>query len=260
MAKFQEMGEVISQVCLCPGIFDLTIKAPQIAAEAGCGQFVAVYSNDMAHLLPRPISLCRINRQAGTIRLVYRVAGYGTDEFSRLRAGDSVRVFGPLGTGFFLSDKKAMIIGGGIGVPPLLETAAALSRRGMRRENIQIVLGYRNECFLKEEFEQFGTVCIATEDGSTGVKGTVIDAINANRLSADVIYSCGPAPMLRALKTFSEERNITCYVSMEQRMACGIGACLACVCNSTQKDEHSQVNNKRVCADGPVFNAKDIVI
>ena len=131
---------------------------------------------------------------------------------------------------------------------------------GMRRENIQIVLGYRNECFLKEEFEQFGTVYIATEDGSTGVKGTVIDAINANRLSADVIYSCGPAPMLRALKAYSEEKGITCYVSMEQRMACGIGACLACVCTSTEKDGHSQVNNKRVCADGPVFNAKDIVI
>ena len=126
-------------------------------------------------------------------------------------------------------------------------------------ENLQVVMGYRNaDTFLLDEFEAVAETFVATEDGSLGTKGNVIDAIKNEKLNADVIYACGPTPMLRALKNYAEENNMVCYISMEERMACGIGACLACVCKSRDKDAHSNVNNKRICKEGPVFNAKEV--
>ena len=125
----------------------------------------------------------------------------------------------------------------------------------------QIVVGYRNaQTFLKEEFEQNGELYISTEDGSVGTKGNVMDAICENALEADMIYACGPTPMLRAIKQYAEENGIECYISLEERMACGIGACLACVCKSKEKDAHSNVNNKRICKDGPVFLSTEVEI
>ncbi len=257
--KFQETVTVVSQKQIGAGIYDLTIQTKEIAAAAKAGQFVSVYSNDASKLLPRPISLCGIDRKAGTLRLVYRVTGEhtGTEEFSRLQAGDAVKIMGPLGNGFTVEKgKKAFLIGGGIGVPPMLQLAKEMKDAG---ENFQIVMGYRDAgTFLLDEFKEQGESFVATEDGSVGTKGNVLDAIRENHLEADVIYACGPTPMLRALKTYAEEQNMTCYVSMEERMACGIGACLACVCNSTEKDAHSNVKNKRICKEGPVFNAKEV--
>ncbi|MCR5743468.1 MAG: dihydroorotate dehydrogenase electron transfer subunit [Lachnospiraceae bacterium] len=258
MAKFQEVGTVVSQNSLCDGIYDLVIRAQKIASEAKAGQFVSVYCKDASHLLPRPISLCDIDKNSGTVRLVYRVVGYGTDEFSRLASGDSIRLVGPLGNGYSLKNKRAFVIGGGIGIPPMLQTAKELLAGGMAKDDIQIVLGYRDYCFLKEEFERYGVVTVATEDGSAGTKGNVIDAIRACNLKADILYACGPTPMLRALKAYASDNDIEAYLSLEERMACGIGACLGCVCKSKDVDDHSHVNNKRVCADGPVFNAQDI--
>lgn len=257
--KFQETVTVVSQKQIGAGIYDLTIQTKEIAAAAKAGQFVSVYSNDASKLLPRPISLCGIDRKAGTLRLVYRVTGEhtGTEEFSRLQAGDAVKIMGPLGNGFTVEKgKKAFLIGGGIGVPPMLQLAKEMKDAG---ENLQIVMGYRDAgTFLLDEFKEQGESFVATEDGSVGTKGNVLDAIRENHLEADVIYACGPTPMLRALKAYAEEQNMTCYVSMEERMACGIGACLACVCNSTEKDAHSNVKNKRICKEGPVFNAKEV--
>ena len=257
--KFQETVTVVSQKQIGTGIYDLTIQTKEIAAAAKVGQFVSVYSNDASKLLPRPISLCGIDRKAGTLRLVYRVTGEhtGTEEFSRLQAGDTMKIMGPLGNGFTVEKgKKAFLIGGGIGVPPMLQLAKEMKDAG---ENFQIVMGYRDAgTFLLNEFKEQGESFVATEDGSVGTKGNVLDAIRENHLDADVIYACGPTPMLRALKAYAEEQNMTCYVSMEERMACGIGACLACVCNSTDKDAHSNVKNKRICKEGPVFNAKEV--
>lgn len=257
--KFQETVTVVSQKQIGTGIYDLIIQTKEIAAAAKAGQFVSVYSNDASKLLPRPISLCGIDRKAGTLRLVYRVTGEhtGTEEFSRLQAGDTMKIMGPLGNGFTVEKgKKAFLIGGGIGVPPMLQLAKEMKDAG---ENFQIVMGYRDAgTFLLNEFKEQGESFVATEDGSVGTKGNVLDAIRENHLDADVIYACGPTPMLRALKAYAEEQNMTCYVSMEERMACGIGACLACVCNSTDKDAHSNVKNKRICKEGPVFNAKEV--
>lgn len=257
--KYEEIVTVLSQRSLGNDIYDLVLQTKNIARAAKAGQFVSVYSNDKSKLLPRPISLCGIDREKGTLRLVYRVTGQGTgtEEFSRLKEGDTVKLLGPLGNGFTVeSGKKAFLIGGGIGVPPMLQLAKEMRAAG---ENLQVVMGYRNaDTFLLDEFEAVAETFVATEDGSLGTKGNVIDAIKNEKLNADVIYACGPTPMLRALKNYAEENNMVCYISMEERMACGIGACLACVCKSRDKDAHSNVNNKRICKEGPVFNAKEV--
>jgi dihydroorotate dehydrogenase electron transfer subunit len=256
MAKLKMTATVSEQRQISAEIFDMKIKAPEIAGEAVPGQFVSLYSKDGSRLLPRPISLCGIDREKGELRLVYRTAGAGTKEFSGLQAGDTIDVLGPLGNGFPLGKgKKAFLIGGGIGIPPMLELAKALSGEN----EVQAVLGYRsNSLFLKEEFEAYGSVYVATEDGSAGTKGNVLDAIRENALDAQVIYACGPTPMLRALKAYAAEKNMECWLSLEEKMACGVGACLACVCQSKEVDSHSQVHNKRICKDGPVFAAEEI--
>ena len=251
MAKLKMTAAVTSQVQLAEGIYDLRLAAGEIAAQAVPGQFVSLYSKDGSRLLPRPISLCGIDKEKGELRLVYRVAGAGTKEFSALTAGDTIDVLGPLGNGFpLLEGKKAFLIGGGIGIPPMLELAKALNKVN-GGEMVQSVIGYRDShMFLKEEFEAYGSVTVATEDGSVGTKGNVLDAIRENDLKADVIYAAG--------HFLFQEKGILCYLSLEEKMACGIGACLACTCQTKDVDEHSQVHNKRICKDGPVFLAEDI--
>lgn len=258
--KFQENVTVVSQKQIADGIFDLVLQTKEIAAHAKAGQFVSVYSDDASKLLPRPISLCGIDREAGTLRLVYRVTGEktGTEEFSKLEAGDTIRIMGPLGNGFTVEPgKKAFLIGGGIGVPPMLQLAKEIKASGAAE--FQTIMGYRNaQTFLLDEFKEQGDAFAATEDGSVGTKGNVIDAIKSLGLKADVIYACGPTPMLRAIKAYAEEKKIECYISLEERMACGIGACLACVCKTKEKDAHSNVHNKRICKDGPVFLSTEV--
>lgn len=252
--KFEEIAPIVRQEEIADDIYSMWIEAKDIAEHAKAGQFLSVYSNDGSRLLPRPISICEIDREKGKLRLVYRVAGKGTKEFSDMHAAATLKVMGPLGNGFPKKEKKAFLIGGGIGIPPMLELAKELDCEK------QMVLGYRDELFLNDEFKPYGTVTIATEDGSAGTKGNVLDAIRKNGLTADIIYACGPTPMLRAIKQYAAEHDIECYISMEERMACGIGACLACVCQSKDKDAHSNVNNKRICKEGPVFLAEEVEI
>lgn len=255
--KTKESLKIVSQEEIGKNIFSMWLQADHMAANAKPGQFLSLYTRDGSKLLPRPISICEIDRENGRIRLVYRVTGKntGTEAFSRLHPGVTIETLGPLGNGFPLKEaegKKMFLIGGGIGIPPMLETAKELNA------DKTVVLGYRDELFLKDEFEKYADVYVATEDGSAGTRGNVLDAIRENALKADVIFACGPTPMLRALKNFAEENNITCWISMEERMACGIGACLACVCKSKDIDSHSQVHNKRVCKDGPVFLSTEV--
>lgn len=260
MKKQKEEARVLSQEELAPGIFSLIIET-EASKTARPGQFVSVYTKDAGKLLPRPISICEIHKEEGALRLVYRVTGKntGTMEFSKLKAGDTVPVIGPLGNGFPYEEakgKKVFLIGGGIGVPPILELAKEIDC-----QKKQIVVGYRDaNNFLKEEFEANGDLYISTEDGSVGTKGNVMNAIEEAGLEADMIFACGPTPMLRAIKTYAEEKGITCYISLEERMACGIGACLACVCKTKEVDAHSNVHNKRICKDGPVFLSTEVEI
>lgn len=250
--KKREKAVVLSQKEISPGIFDMRISTKEIATLAKPGQFLSLYCKDGSRLLPRPISICEIDRKEKSLRLVYRVAGNGTAEFSERKPGEELEVLGPLGNGFPLKEKKAFLVGGGIGIPPMLQLSKELNCEK------QILLGYRDSLFLNEDFRPYGSVYLATEDGSAGTKGNVIDAIEKNGLSADIIYACGPLPMLRALKTYAKEHGIECYVSLEERMACGIGACLGCVCKSGEIDGHTNVHNKRICKEGPVFLAQEV--
>ena len=252
MGKIKECAVVISQEKLATDIYSMWINT-NIAKEAKPGQFISVYTKNEAKLLPRPISICEIDDKKTALRIVYRKAGKGTEEFSKYRSGASVNILGPLGNGFPLCDEKAILIGGGIGIPPMLELAKALESEKT------IVVGYRNsEMFLNGDLACYAKLVVATEDGSVGTKGNVIDAIREQNVSGSVIYACGPIPMLRGVKEYAKEKGIKAYISMEEKMACGVGACLGCVCKSTNVDDHSKVNNKRICADGPVFNAEDI--
>ena len=256
MAKLKMKSTVIEQKMIADGICSMWLDAKEVAVQAKPGQFISAYSNDKSRVLPRPISICEIDREKGTLRIVYRVVGKGTEEFSKAEAGDSFEILGPLGNGFPIEEakgKKVLMIGGGIGVPPMLQTAKEIEGEAI------IVSGYRNQdLFLKEELESAGTLFIATEDGSVGTKGNVVDAIRENQIEADMMFACGPKPMLRALKNYALEKGIPCWISMEEKMACGVGACLACVCQSKDVDSHSHVHNKRICKDGPVFLSTEV--
>ncbi len=254
--KYQEIAEITSQEEISDGIFSMWIKTENIAKNAVAGQFVSLYSSDSASILPRPISICEVKDDKSGLRLVYRVAGKGTSEFSGLKEKDTIKVLGPLGNGYTLKNETAMLIAGGIGVPPIVELAKQLHQKGIK--DIKAVVGYRSELFLKEELEKYCNVYVATEDGSSGVKGNVMDAIRENGLTADVVYACGPKPMLKAVSDYAKQNDIEAQISLEERMACGIGACLACVCKSKEVDEHSNVKNKRICADGPVFDSREV--
>ena len=256
-AKKKVLAKVIEQKELSLGIYDLWIET-ELAANAVCGQFIGLYPWDKSHLLPRPISICEVDKSKGQLRLVYRVQGEGTKEFSCLKKGDKIQILGILGNGFPVLEgkgKPVLLMGGGIGIPPMLQLAKELEAESY------ITLGYRNnQLFLKEEFEAYGTVYVATQDGSVGTKGNVMDAVIEHGIEVHVIYACGPLPMLGAIKAYAAKKGIPAYLSLEERMACGVGACLGCVCKTTSMDHHSHVNNARICTEGPVFLGDHITI
>lgn len=249
----KQRATVLSNEMISAGIYSMWLENRAASLLAKPGQFISVYCEDKSRLLPRPISICEVDKQRGALRIVFRVAGAGTDEFAHMTVGQGVDIMGPLGNGYTLqTEGKAILVGGGIGIPPMLELAKQLNCEKT------IVLGYRDVCYLDEEFTKYGKVVIATEDGSCGTKGNVVDAMKAMNVTGDMIYSCGPMPMLRGISTYAEELGIPAQISLEERMACGIGACLGCICKTKEKDHHSNVNNARICKDGPVFFATEI--
>ncbi len=279
--KTKETVTVTEASQLAEGVFSVTLQYPNgLPGIVRPGQFVGVYPKDAAALLPRPISICGYDQQKGTLRLVYRVVGKGTGEFSSLQAGDTADVLGVLGNGYdlnLLTGKKVLLLGGGIGAPPMLGLAAALyeanTAAGVEhpKERVTAAMGYRSghsrkELFLSEEFEKVSQLLVATDDGSAGFHGNVVEAVKAQALetgerpSYDAICACGPLPMLRGVKTLAAQLGIPAWISLEERMACGVGACLGCVAKTTQLDEHSHVHNARVCTEGPVFAAEDVEI
>ena len=244
-------------------IYSLTLcGAGDFIKEAGPGQFAGLFPKDGSRLLMRPISICRCDREKKSLRFVYRAGGGGTRSFTALKAGDTLDCLGPLGRGYdldLMAGKRVLLLGGGIGIPPMLELAARLKEK--EGTGVTAVLGYRDRnLFLKEEFEALADLLIATEDGSVGTRGNVLDAVREASLQADVICACGPMPMLRAVKAYAEETGAGCFLSLEERMACGVGACLGCVTPTREKDAHSHVNNARVCTEGPVFDAEKIAL
>ena len=270
--KKKTTARVISQDRIQESIYDLRIET-DLAAGAHAGQFVGVYTHDRSKLLPRPISICEA--AGDCLRLVYRVTGEntGTADISGLRSGDSVDILGILGNGYdvgMIREKYShpVLMGGGIGIPPMLQLAGELTGAGDAGRSIQaaepgreaqvsVILGYRDSnTFLVEDFEGKGArVYIATEDGSIGTKGNVLDVMRENKPECDVILACGPMPMLRGVASYARENGIKAYISLEERMACGVGACLGCVTRTKETDSHSQVKNARICTEGPVFDA-----
>lgn len=254
--------KVLSQTEIADDIYDMWIDT-DLAQNAKAGQFICVYPHNESTLLPRPISICETDRENGRLRIVYRAAGKGTKELSIYHAGRNIRILGNLGNGFPLAaaeGKAVLLMGGGIGIPPMLQLAKDLKQEGKARK-VTVIAGYRNrQLFLKEDLERYADVYVATEDGSVGVKGNVMDVVSQRQLEADVIMACGPMPMLRAIKSYARQQETEAYISLEERMACGVGACLGCVCKTKNVDAHSHVHNARICTDGPVFNAQDVDI
>ena len=256
-------GEIISNKKIADDIFDMRIKEDHIAQTARPGQFVNVYIPRADLLLPRPVSVCETDVREGIFRIVYQAIGEGTAIISHLKPGDAMRMTGPAGNGFDLGygEKpdavKITIAGGGIGVPPLLFLARALAGSGAKI-NITTFLGFKTEtrAILTDEFEKVGAARISTDDGSLGYKGFVPDHMRAAGAEADVIYACGPAPMLKNVAAYAAEKNVPCFVSMEERMACGLGACVGCAVKVKTGDGFTY---KKACSDGPVFDAREVL-
>jgi dihydroorotate dehydrogenase electron transfer subunit len=245
-----EQTVIISNVKIAPDIYQMELEAPEIAELYRPGQFVSLYTGDKSMLLPRPISICRADKSRGAVSLVYRVAGKGTAVFSRLSAGGKIRVMGPLGNGFPLTGGGTALVGGGIGIPPLL---------GLAGNDSVIYLGYRDsEAFLLDEFKKVcKNINIATDDGSIGFHGNVLEMLRSSGAFPEGnVYACGPSPMLRGLAEYAGDEADRLFLSLEERMGCGTGVCLGCAVKV--KDGENYVY-KRVCRDGPVFSASDLI-
>jgi dihydroorotate dehydrogenase electron transfer subunit len=254
----REHMTVVRHEQIAKNIYEITLSGHLVEEMNAPGQFVHVKVTPQANpLLRRPLSLCRIDQDASECTLIYRKEGIGTTLLSEKRPGETVDVLGPLGNGFPLDavekGQRALLVGGGIGVPPLYELAKQLVEKGVMVTN---VLGFQTKdaVFYEQEFSMFGETYVATVDGSYGMKGFVTDVIDQRGISFDVLYACGPKPMLKALEQAFPHKEV--YLSLEERMGCGIGACFACVCRVPD----SETAYKKVCSDGPVFKAGEVVL
>ena len=243
-----------SQVCklvsarqLSGDVYDFVLACPELAALASPGQFAQI--KVPGHTLRRPISICGIDKDAGTLRFVFQIRGQGTAELARFTPGQEIEILAPLGNGFPIDpEKRTLLVGGGIGVPPLLGVASQLGDKAIA------VLGFRSKdaVILEEDFQQAGAkTLIATDDGSYGHHGLVTELCQDQDF--DCVMACGPAPMLKAVKALAQQRGAACYVSLEERMACGIGACLGCAVALYREDGTEYFGH--VCKDGPVFES-----
>ncbi len=233
-------------------VFDMTLKSKELSQTAKPGQFLKIYLNNNINILPRPISICEIDKQNENIRIVYKVLGKGTFLFSKMQKGEKLKIVGNCGNGYDISKKgRHILIGGGIGIPPLLETCKQLEGEKI------VILGFKEDTFLTKDFAKYADkLFIATEEGTEGFKGNVIDILNKENITVDFIYSCGPEKMLANVAKFAKEKNIHCQVSVEERMACATGACLGCVIKTNVDGKEIY---KRVCKEGPVFNSLEVL-
>ncbi|NQN90998.1 dihydroorotate dehydrogenase electron transfer subunit [Streptococcus suis] len=254
----KEQMLLVEQVQLAPRIFSMILQG-EMVSEMRIGQFIHIRVPNATMLLRRPISISEIDYGKSQCRIIYRVEGLGTDVFSNMVAGDYLDVMGQLGNGFeidFLKDgDPILIIGGGIGVPPLVEVAKQAAKRGAK---VTSVIGFatKEAVILEEELAQYGSVHVTTDDGSYGQKGTVASVVEQLTDEFAALYSCGAPAMLNYVdQRFQDHPHA--YLSLEARMACGMGACYACVVKPKGGQEHE---NKRVCKEGPVFETGSLVL
>jgi len=254
----KELCKIISQKELALDIYELTIKGEFVSQISAPGQFVHIrVSNGWDPLLRRPISISSYTKEQKSLTMIYRKDGKGTSMLSQLRPGMELDILGPLGNGFPIDEvsigETALLVGGGIGVPPLYELSNQLIKKGVK---VIHVLGFQTEAavFYEEQFKNNGETYVTTVDGSYGKKGFVTDVMKD--LQFDCIYTCGPTPMLRAIEQGYSDKKV--FLSLEERMGCGVGACFACVCK--RKDDPNGASYKKVCSDGPVFRAGEVLI
>lgn len=260
-------ADIVENTCIANDIYRMVISGPEIGIwfnTALAGQFINIYLDNAANLLPRPISICRI--EPDNLTIIYKEIGKGTKELAGKKPGGKVRISTPLGNGYTQTikfSKDVIIVGGGVGVPPMLELAMRLKDYGCR---VTAVLGFTEESFLVEDFRVIcDKVYVCTENGSEGFKGNVLQLIKENQLIAKQFFACGPKAMLKALNEHCIKNEIELIVSLEERMGCGYGACVGCSVTLMPQADHEASENgtgtikKKVCKDGPVFYGREVV-
>lgn len=268
--------KIINQIQVAPGTYRMTMRAEEVANAFQPGQFVHIrVSEEFNPILRRPFSIHRANKKTGRIEILYKVVGEGTRILSEKKRGDKLDILGPLGNGFKIEKNldKAILVGGGMGVAPLLELAVSCQRQGINK--IIVFLGAKAKGFIlgEKEFKDLGvevngalkglkcSIKVATEDGSYGYKGMVTRLFKEElkkepHLAKNTqLFACGPSPMLRALARLSSRYHLPAQVSLEARMACGLGVCRGCVVRVKDKKAYY----KRVCKDGPVFDLSEVI-
>lgn len=248
----KELCKIISQREIAEDIYELTVQAKLVNEIREPGQFVHIRVSNRDPLLRRPISISSYDKEMGQFTMIYRKEAVGTSILAQLEEGMEIDILGPLGNGFPVNEVKvgetALLVGGGIGVPPLFELSKQLTAKGVK---VIHVLGFQTKSavFYEQDFLKNGETYMTTVDGSYGSKGFVTDVMKD--LEFDCIYTCGPTPMLRAIAGLYPDKKV--FLSLEERMGCGVGACFACVCKSGD-------SYKKVCSDGPVFRAGEVQI
>jgi dihydroorotate dehydrogenase electron transfer subunit len=254
--------QIVDMEMLCEDVFKMTIKSEYVAANALPGQFINIKCGGIDALLRRPISICDVNKANNTFDIVFQIKGNGTEKLCHKCAGD-VDIMAPLGNPFLIDDKykNICVVGGGIGTFPLLYLL-----KSSKADNKTALLGFRTKAavVLENQFRAAAqNVEIATDDGTYGNKAFVTDLLEQRIIKdsmlgqkPDIVYTCGPTPMMRKVAAIAEKNNIACQVSMEQRMGCGIGACLVCACKTKQGEDDWGFSH--VCKDGPVFWSTDV--
>lgn len=253
--------QIISQQSIGADIFELTLEAPVDLRVFPYepGQFLHIRVTDSFDLLlRRPLSLCKVDLIKNHLSVVYRVQGQGTRRLAAKRAGEILDVLGPLGHGYpkHKDDRAALLIGGGIGVPPLVELARQLRQDA---QSVHTVVGFQTkaQAILVSELETYGPVTVVTNDGSLGNHGLVTDVLTqAFCADFDRYYACGPTPMLQAVQRRLSEWQLPGYLSLEERMGCGIGICVGCVHKISRNGRIAQL---KTCKEGPVFDAQEVV-
>lgn len=254
MAGYIEKGAIRRHELVGPSIWRMEIELPRTAREAQPGQFIDVKINDASRLLRRPISIAGTIPGRGLVEIIYRVVGAGTEALARMRVGETVDCLGPLGNHFTIPEGHFVGVGGGVGIAPMLFAA-----RRAKPGTMTVAIGGRNkeEVFWKDFFPKtLRELIVTTDDGSYGVKGFTVAVLPEVFAKGDVeeVITCGPGIMMKKVAELAEAAGIRCEVSLERRMGCGTGGCLACVADKKEGGHY------KVCKDGPVFDTKEVVL
>ncbi|WP_304152814.1 dihydroorotate dehydrogenase electron transfer subunit [Megamonas hypermegale] len=253
MKKLVVVGKILANEAINANVKRMVIEAPQIAEAAQPGQFVHVKKPDSVNFLRRPFSIADADRENGTITLIYRIVGKGTAEYAAMKVGEAFSILGPIGNGFALKDGRPLLVGGGVGIAPLIY----LSRQLKDQKPILLIGGKnKDEVFWEKYLQEFADkIYITTDDGSVGFKGFTVQLLPQILAENNIehIYTCGPNIMMEGVAKLAHEHDIDCQISLEKRMACGIGVCLGCTFEGKLTGKR-----RKVCTEGPVFASKEV--